>query len=121
VSPEEFSVTSGPQNESSGKNNIPALIHDCHFAPTYPYCIRHNDRDVSMQGNYVSRRIHFRDHGSQKIRTGTHRSRTVDHPILGDRMVEWSVLPLTTFQMFDDDPQICLLFLFKPYPKKQVE
>jgi len=49
VSPYKCSGTTDPLDESSRKHNVPALIHPCHFAPTYTYCIMHNNRDVSCR------------------------------------------------------------------------
>ena len=40
----------------------------------------HNDRDVSMQGHYVTSDDILGNQGSQKIPTGTHRFGTSRHP-----------------------------------------
>ena len=42
--------------------------------------VMHNDRDLSMQGHFVSGTIRFGDQESPKIRTGTHCSGTSHHP-----------------------------------------
>jgi len=46
--------------------------------------VMHNGRDVSLQGNRVSRTINIVDQGSRKIPSGTHRSGTSHHPTWED-------------------------------------
>jgi len=82
VSLYKVSRTPSPQNESSQKHNVPALIHPCHYASCGMFRLINNDRDVGIlqQEHCVSGTIHFRDQKIQKIRTGTHRFRTPHHP-----------------------------------------
>jgi len=82
VSPYECPGTPGPQINRLLRHNVPEMIH-----PSYEYYALYNrfrlvqnDRDVSIQGHCVSGTIHLGDHGSQKIRTGTHRLGTSRHP-----------------------------------------
>jgi hypothetical protein len=80
VSLYEYSGTPSHQINRPGTQHVPRMIHPCHYMRDTIHICDKNDRDVSMQGHFVSGTIHLGDQGSQKIRTGTHRFGTSRHP-----------------------------------------
>jgi len=83
VSPYECSRNPGPLDELSRKHNIPALIHPCQFAPTKTYCIKHNDRDVSIQDIVPPGTIHLGTKGLRAFVRGHIVSGRPDNPPRG--------------------------------------
>jgi len=70
-----------PQNESSRKLNIPALIHHCVIVHQPIYIVKTIWQGRINAGTLRVWDEYFRDQWTQKFRTGTHRCRTFHHPI----------------------------------------